>query len=122
MFLPVGDKSKNTSIGKGGETGKGMPKKEKVGVSPSDDDTDPHGNDKMRGENVEDEKIDDEDLPPDDDTELHRNEQTKGNAVEDKSDHEESPKTDKMAENLSLHSITENERKKYNAAFRAGNS
>ena len=39
------------------------------------------------------------DLPPDDDTELHRIEQTKGNTVEDKSDHEDSPKTDKLPDN-----------------------
>ena len=40
----------------------------KVGVSPSDNDTDPNVNDKTRGKNVEDERSEDEDLPPDDDT------------------------------------------------------
>ena len=78
-----------------------------IGVSPSDNDTDLHGNDETRGGNVEDEKIDDEDLPPGDDTELRRNDQTKGNTVQDKSDHEESPKTDKSPGNYSLSSLTE---------------
>ena len=85
-------------------------KREKVGVSPSDNDTDPHGNDETRGQNVEDERTNDNDLPPDDDTELHRNDETKGNALEDKSGHEESPKTDKLLGNYSLSSLTEQEK------------
>ena len=82
----------------------------KVGVSQSDNDTDPNVDDKTRGKNVEDERSVDEDLPPDDDTEVVRIEEIKENAVEDKSDHEESPKTDKSQGNYSLSSLTEKEK------------
>ena len=68
FLTPVGDKSKNTRKGKGGETDKGIKKRKKVGVSPSDNNTDPHVDEKTRGKNVEDERSNDEDLPPDDDT------------------------------------------------------
>ena len=92
---PVRDKRKNTSIWKGGETGKDIQKKKKIGVSPSDNDTDPNIYDKTKGKNDEDERSDIEDLPPDDDTDILTIKVAKKNNVEDQTECEESPKTDK---------------------------
>ena len=81
---------------KEGKSDKGTPRNEnEVGELPSDDGTEPWGNDQTGG-CVDDKENNNEDLQPNDDTEFHRNDQTKGNIMEDKIDHEESPKIDRV--------------------------
>ena len=96
MFHQKEKKEKNTRKGREGKCDKGSPRnKKEVGELPSDDDTEPQGNDLTGVENDENGKIDNEDLPPDDDTELCRNDKSKRNIVDEKFNHEQSPKIDR---------------------------